>query len=122
MLNEGSIKRICETFYQKHTFFLLIFSFFLRLQKLLMYLNLVTSCFVNESFCKRSFRKRLWSVRKLVEVSSHMSTCVLTIRFAIFGFEIKRYNHLYVNPDVNLGFNYTIQNSTLHIVCVNYWI
>ena len=99
-------------------------SFFLRLQKLLMYLNLVTGCFANGRFASVSgqFANVLKSVRKLVEVSSHMSTCVLTIRFAIFGFEIKRYNHFYVNPDVNLGFNYTIQNSTLHIVCVNYWI
>ena len=68
------------------------------------------------------FANVIKSVRKLVEVSSHMSTCVLTIRFAIFGFEIKRYKHLYVNPDVNLGANYTIQNTTLHVVCVNYWI
>ena len=59
--------------------------------------SMVTGCFANESFRQRSFRKRLWSVRKRVEVSSQflglklnvtniymstqMPTWVLTIRF-----------------------------------------
>ena len=53
----------------------------------------VISRFANESFRQRSFRKRLWSVRKRVEVSSQtfrsqfanvinidMSTYVLTVQ------------------------------------------
>ena len=52
--------------------------------------TVVTGCFANESFRQGSFRKRLWSVRKRVEVSSQ--TC--------------RNQFTYVN----LRFNYTVRN------------
>ena len=90
-----------------------------------------TGRFANESFRLRSFRKRLWSVRKRVEVSSQtfrsqfanvinidMSTYVLTVQFRI----------------LTLCLNYWVWNLTLQtftrfriphyllVVCVNYWM
>ena len=69
----------------------------------------------------RLFRQRVVSPTVILQTSL-VSSQTCWSQFAIFGFEIKRYEHLYVNPDANLGFNYTIQNTTLHVVCINYWI
>ena len=94
-------------------------------------LKVETGRFANESFWQRSFRKRLWSDRKRVEVSSQtfrsqfanvinidMSTYVLTVQFRILT--------LFLNYWV---WNLTLQTFTrfriLHyllVVCVNYWM
>ena len=87
----------------------------------------------NRSFRQRSFRKRLWSVRKRVEVSSQtfrsqfanvinidMSTYVLTVQFRILTLCLNYWvwNLTLQTFTCQPGFNYTIQNTTLLTRCM----
>ena len=93
----------------------------------------VTGRFANESFRQRSFRKRLRSVRKRVEVSSQtfrsqfanvinidMSTYVLTVQFRILTLCLNYWvwNLMLQTFTCQPGFNCTIQNTTLLTRCM----
>ena len=76
--------------------YIYIYNIFWAILRILSWLSWGTGQKGNRSFRQRSFHKRLWSVRKRVEVSSQtfrgqfakvinidMSTCIITVQFRI---------------------------------------